>query len=164
MPVTTRHGGRRVILIVDDQRLVLQSLQRILESQGLETMGVTSGWGALEVIQSDTSIDAMLVDVVLEDVAGDEVIRRAKRVRPSLPIIAMSGYGDHFEGLADLPFADGYLAKPFEAAQLVEMIERLTDPDSTASARGTRIQDAPLDSPAGRSGLGAEGADPDDAP
>lgn len=146
MGVTTRHARDGVILVVDDQRIVLQAIQRVLESHGFRTMGVSSGWGAIEVLKSDTPVSCMLVDVILGDVSGTEVLEKARSLRPALPLIAMSGYGDYVPGLDKQPAADGYLSKPFDMVELVATITRLTerrpDPPRLDPAKGTKPDDA----------------------
>lgn len=127
MAVTSRHSQEGVILVVDDQRIVLQALQRVLETHGFRTMGVSSGWGAIEVLRSDTPVACAVVDVVLSDISGTEVLQRARQLRPALPLIAMSGYGEHVPGLSSQPAADGYLSKPFDTAHLVAMITGLLE-------------------------------------
>ncbi|RMF72678.1 MAG: response regulator, partial [Acidobacteria bacterium] len=147
MADSERRGPAATVLVVDDDRLVLSSIQKMLELQGHRVLGVSSGWGAVELLQSDTRVDLLLVDLVLEDASGAEVIEHARRLRPDLPVIAMSGYGRHVADFTEIPEADAYLGKPFDNETLLEWVGRLL-----ARAPGARREGPPPPGPAPRPG------------
>ncbi len=156
MPVPSSSGPRPTILVVDDDRLVLASIQRMLEVHGLKTLGVSSGWGAVEVLQAGTRVDVLLIDLVLDDASGAEVIEHARRLRPDLPVIAMSGYGRHVADFTEIPEADAYLGKPFDNATLLSWIDRLTRRRSGPA--GPPGPGRPVDPPPAAPGGGEPGA------
>ncbi|RMH40744.1 MAG: sigma-54-dependent Fis family transcriptional regulator [Deltaproteobacteria bacterium] len=80
------------ILALDDQRETVLSLQRALRPRGFDTEPYTDAARALDALASQPdSYDAALFDVVLPDVSGIDVLRRAKRIAPDLPVVMLTG-------------------------------------------------------------------------
>ena len=70
------------------------------------------------------SVDVAVSDVKLPGMAGDEFLRRAHELRPSLPVILISGGYGYDEVAYEEGGAFGYLLKPFRAEELEEMVAR----------------------------------------
>ncbi len=113
------------ILIVDDEAIVLQSLQMILEHAGFHSVGAPSGSAAIKILESEIPLRLAIVDLILPDIPGEEILNRARELRPGLPLVAMSGFGDRLAQSKNRLELAAFLAKPFEKATLVETIERL---------------------------------------
>jgi two-component system cell cycle sensor histidine kinase/response regulator CckA len=141
------HSGRArgAVLIVDDQREVLLSLQRLLELHGFATVAVQTGAGAVDVLRSRSRLSLALVDIVLEDMDAADLIGEIRRKRPGLPVVAMSGWGTQLEGIFEGVEVEGYLAKPFEGAELVSMILRVLDGAARTSADEAKRTAEPYD-------------------
>jgi len=118
-------GEESLILIVDDEPIVLQSLQMILEHAGYRSVGAPSGSAAMKVLEGETPLRLVIVDLVLPDIPGEEVLARARALRPGLPLVAMSGLGKRLDEVRASDGIDVYLAKPFEKNALVSTIEKL---------------------------------------
>ncbi|MDQ7087085.1 MAG: response regulator [Acidobacteriota bacterium] len=119
-----RDGPR--VLVVDDEPVVLHSLALVLDHAGYSCIPCESGSRAVETLTGDTPLDLALVDLVLPDIPGEEVLAEARRLRPGLPLVAMSGFG---RGAApeqgpEMAF-DAFLAKPFERQALLAKIRDL---------------------------------------
>ncbi len=80
------------VLIVDDERNILLTLNQALQLAGFKTELAASAQLALEVLAS-RPIDAVLMDVKMPDMDGLAALERVKAMRPDLPIIMMSGHG-----------------------------------------------------------------------
>jgi two-component system nitrogen regulation response regulator NtrX len=80
------------ILVVDDERNILKSLQGILEDEGFAVRQAETGRRALEEIAA-AEPDLVLLDIWLPDVDGVEVLKQIKEGRPALPVVMMSGHG-----------------------------------------------------------------------
>ncbi len=80
------------ILIVDDEESIIEALSGILEDEGFEVFGATSGRQALDRIPEVTP-DLVLLDVWLPDLDGLDVLKELKGLYPDLPVIIISGHG-----------------------------------------------------------------------
>jgi CheY-like chemotaxis protein len=106
------------ILVVDDDTDVLDLAVLVLAESGCEVLPAHGGTEALRIIERDSDIDLLFTDIVMPDMDGFALARRARFVRPSLKILYTSGY------LKNLPDGGGaglygkLLAKPWRPAQL----------------------------------------------
>jgi CheY-like chemotaxis protein len=78
------------VLIVDDDVLLLTTLEAMLVDEGFEVVAVDGGHKALTALQAEP-FDAVLIDMVMPEMDGFQTIRECRRINPQLPIIAMSG-------------------------------------------------------------------------
>ncbi|WP_282025594.1 hybrid sensor histidine kinase/response regulator [Limimaricola cinnabarinus] len=119
---THRQGGALRILFVDDDALIAMSSVDLLEDLGHHVIQASSGPQALSVLEGDAPIDLMITDYSMPRMNGGELSRRARELRPGLPILLATGYAELPEGASlDLP----RLAKPYMQRQLAEEIARL---------------------------------------
>lgn len=110
------------ILIVDDNRMILQALSDHLEEAGYDTEVAASGLDALEILKHD-KVDLIIMDIVMPAMSGIEVTRRI-RENPEIsktPVVAFTSQSNH--GQWDDLF-DDYLIKPFGYDTLNQIIER----------------------------------------
>ncbi|MGR3513895.1 MAG: ATP-binding protein [Paracoccaceae bacterium] len=92
-PVASRCGRGQTILIVEDSSDPLGAISDVVSSLGFAVQTVASAHAALEVLKSDASIDVMMADIVMPgDMGGLRLAEAARQVRPSLPILYMTGY------------------------------------------------------------------------
>jgi two-component system, NtrC family, nitrogen regulation response regulator NtrX len=80
------------VLIVDDEKNILLTLQQSLQLAGYRTELAASGQVALEVV-SARPVDVVLMDVKMPDMDGLTALSRLQALRPELPVIMMSGHG-----------------------------------------------------------------------
>ncbi|MEN8184943.1 MAG: ATP-binding protein, partial [Myxococcota bacterium] len=85
-------GG--TVLVVDDDDLVLELAQEFLERAGYEVITAGGGREALERVADGSRIDVVLLDVLMPDLGGEEVLRSLRRDRPEIPVILATGFGD----------------------------------------------------------------------
>jgi len=81
------------ILLVDDEKNILKALSRELASRGYVVVTAQNGFEALDTIASDR-VDLVMLDVVMPDMDGIEVLRKIKELRKDLPVIMMSAQGN----------------------------------------------------------------------
>src|SRR5437762_10625386 len=81
------------VLVVDDDAGLRKSLVRILRSRGFEAEAAASGAAALDAL-STLDPDVALVDLMMPQMDGFEVLRRIKDVRPSVAVIMMTAFAD----------------------------------------------------------------------
>ena len=116
--------GKASVLIVDDERKIRDTLQAYLEMEGFSVLTAASGMGAIE-IATRASPDAIVLDLMLPDLPGEEVTRTLREVSevPILMLTAKSSEDDRVQGLRI--GADDYLVKPFSPRELVARIEAI---------------------------------------
>ena len=118
------------ILIVDDDAIVVQSCVRILEMEGIETQvahTVEDGENLLSAVGSAFPFALILTDVKMPGQDGFEMIRRARKIRPDIPILMMTGYLTNKTMEKGRRYgADNYIAKPFTPDELVDAIKITT--------------------------------------
>lgn len=111
------------VLIVDDDADLLRLLSKVVEGEGLDFVEAHDGESAIFVLQT-SEIDVLLVDKNLPGVSGLEVARFARRERPSIPIIMITGYPtkESLQEAEQLDFTD-YLEKPLDLFELRTSIQ-----------------------------------------
>ena len=78
------------ILVIDDEEIVLHTVSTILAKLGYEPIRALGGRRGLELLHSQ-EVDMVLVDLLMPDVDGYEIIATAKELNPELPVVAVSG-------------------------------------------------------------------------
>ena len=122
------------VLVVDDEPEIVRMLTRMLESRGYRVTAFTSSEQALaEFRRSPSTFHAIISDHTMPRITGLALARAAREIRPDLPVIITTGYGDKVT--AERPARDvtEFAAKPFDAATLTAMLRRALD-----TARGSR--------------------------
>jgi PAS domain S-box-containing protein len=139
-PAPTLRGMR--VMVVDDSATNLEVARRILERFDARVTVADSGLAALALLRTTPDgFDAVLMDIQMPDVDGLEATRRLRRELdlPSLPVIALSGGAmlDQMER-ARAAGMDDFVAKPFEAATLVDTLLRWAPGTVRQSPGGAR--------------------------
>lgn len=110
-----------LILLVDDETLITDSLAYSLRREGFEVKTAVNGTKALEAIEEDEP-DLIVLDLMLPDISGLEVCRRL-RTKSTTPVIMLTARGDEIDRVLGLEVgADDYLAKPFSFRELLARI------------------------------------------
>ncbi len=113
------------ILIIEDERLLADSLRTLLEQKGFQVEVVLDGESGAEYAEMGV-YDLLILDVMMPGLDGYQVARRVRSSRCSTPILmltAKSGLEDRIEGLN--AGADYYLTKPFDSRELLACINAL---------------------------------------
>jgi two-component system OmpR family response regulator len=114
--------GAARLLVVEDDQTILELLSGSLRFAGFDVVTAASGAEALRAVAASRP-DLVLLDVMLPDGDGFEVVRRMRSSGPSGPVIfvtARDGVPDRVAGLA--LGADDYVTKPFSLDEVVERI------------------------------------------
>ena len=100
------------VLIVDDEKNIVSSLQEILTDEGYEIVTAEDGLDALEVVQSEPP-DLVLLDIWIPGMDGIEVLQAIKTYHPEIEVLVMSGHGTIDTAVKATKLgAVGYLMKP----------------------------------------------------
>lgn len=118
------------ILVVEDEQDLGVAIRATLERQGWGVVVAHSARDAFDLVASEPFPSVILLDLALPDLGGDEFLREVRQ-DPRLehiPVIVMSACSI----TPPVPIA-GWLPKPFESKQLIEMIDRLLPMNAAAS-------------------------------
>jgi FixJ family two-component response regulator len=115
-----------VVATVDDDRRVRESIHSVLESAGYDAVMFES---AEDFLESGLlpRLGCVIVDVRLPGLNGVELQHRIRQQQPSMPVIFVTAHDD--DGIRTRALRGGAIAfmlKPFDAAALVETVERAT--------------------------------------
>jgi CheY-like chemotaxis protein len=107
-------GGR--VLLVDDDSGVREITGQMLRQCGFAVTEVASGQAALDALGRGEAYDLVVIDIAMPGLSGVETVARARRDRPGLPVLYITGYAE----TGGNPDADGetLLKKPFRLHEL----------------------------------------------
>ncbi len=122
-PVDRDLTGSATILFAEDEEAVREFAARALSAKGYRVLAGANGAEALELFASHgDSVDLLLTDVIMPELDGPTLVRRARATRPDLKVVFMSGYADvdALDGIQNVQF----LPKPFTLKALAEAVKR----------------------------------------
>jgi len=113
---------KKTILCVDDNEQILSVRTFLLETRGYRVIALTDPHQALEVIANSLpgSLDLLLADLIMPQMDGNELVRRAKEMHPQLPALIVSGTVTAYDRAGR---ADVFLPKG--ACSPAELLERV---------------------------------------
>ena len=116
--------GSGTVLLVEDEPMVRAVAERALTRHGYTVITADNGEEALELLARGEPIDLLLTDVVMPGMDGPTMVEQARKDRPDLKILFMSGYAE--EQLRDSINVDNthFLPKPFSVQELAEAAKR----------------------------------------
>ncbi|WP_214753691.1 MULTISPECIES: response regulator transcription factor [unclassified Exiguobacterium] len=110
------------ILVVEDDAKIARLLELELMHAGYQVEVAHDGRTGLDRALTG-GIDLMLLDVMLPQMSGLEVVRRVKEEQPLLPVLMVTARGDRYDKVSGLDLgADDYITKPFEMEELLARI------------------------------------------
>ena len=119
--------GQDTVLLAEDEDAVRSFAARALRLRGYTVLEASGGEAALDIVRTHPgAIDLLITDVVMPNMDGPTLVRAARRLRPDMRIIFMSGYAEdafrrNEEKAEDLHF----LPKPFGLKQLVAKVKEV---------------------------------------
>jgi CheY-like chemotaxis protein len=115
-----------VALVVDDDPAVLELVAEMLAELGCEVITQQDSAAALAALAQDQRIELLLTDIDMPGIAGHELAKQAKRMRPGVKPILISGRDTDGRGFP-------LLRKPFLQAELARLIREITRKMITAT-------------------------------
>jgi len=118
-------GGKESILVLEDDDLVRDVVERTLRRLGYEVTVATRPSEAI-ALSRETPIDLLMTDVVMPEMTGDALAREIRADRPDLPVVFMSGYT---AGVLDLKVGplDVFAPKPLTAGRIARAVREGLD-------------------------------------
>jgi two-component system cell cycle sensor histidine kinase/response regulator CckA len=119
--------GTGTVLLVEDEPMVRAVAERALTRHGYKVVTANNGEEALEVLERGEEIALLISDVVMPGMDGPAMVEEARKSRPDLPILFMSGYAEEqLRKSIDLDKV-AFLPKPFSVQELAEAARRAID-------------------------------------
>ncbi|HOA96889.1 MAG TPA: SpoIIE family protein phosphatase [Acetivibrio saccincola] len=108
------------ILVIDDEKTILENIKFILELDNNEVITVSNGKEALEIFKNNYSnIDVVITDMKMPEISGMEILKEIKKIMPEMGVIILTGHGDLENAIhAMKEGAFEYLRKPVNADDL----------------------------------------------
>ena len=117
--------GNENILLIDDDREVLNLIKDVLETHGYHVMPASNSLSAIDVFKDNADkIQLVITDIVMPLMEGNELITILKDIKPSIKTVVISGYSDEAINKGDIDF---FLKKPFEGIELLRTVRRILD-------------------------------------
>ena len=117
----------RKVLLVDDSSLARRSTRRILEEAGYEVVEAEDGMAAIERYFVEKP-DVVLLDLVMRGMYGLEVLGKLREMDPDARVVVLSAdIQTSSRDLVQAAGASGFLTKPVEAREMLDMVARASD-------------------------------------
>ncbi|MGE3726103.1 MAG: PAS domain S-box protein [Candidatus Sericytochromatia bacterium] len=116
-------GQGEHLLVVDDERTILNMTKEILETYGYQVTTAVDGLVALNILaeQNANPIQLVLTDMHMPNLDGQELLKRLQKIRPELPLIAATGSMN--EHALDLEGVGEILTKPYSTEVLLKAVD-----------------------------------------
>lgn len=128
------------VLVVDDEEPIRKFVDRVMRDAGYETKTAGDGPDAIEVARTMSTIDLLLTDVMMPQMAGDELARRLRQHQPGLKVLYLTGFSDSlFKERMTLWQDEAFLDKPCTVKGLLQAVSllacgQLTSPTETGAS------------------------------
>ncbi|MFR5856893.1 MAG: ATP-binding protein [Bacilli bacterium] len=119
------------VLLVDDNKINLKVAEKLLESYGIDTESVDSGFVAIEKIQNNEKYDMILLDDMMPKMSGVETLKKLKEI-PGFNITTIALTANALTGMKEKYLSEGfddYLAKPINKDELNRIINKYLNND-----------------------------------
>ena len=114
------------LLIIDDNKDILTALNEFLSKKKYDVVSASDGLDGLKLLESEKQeFDLVITDLIMPNISGVGLISIIKKKYPDIPVIAITGWGEHPEALATEAQADRVLEKPFDLSELDILIREL---------------------------------------
>ena len=115
-------GRQHHILVADDEEDMGDTLKRALMRAGYQVTLARDGLEALRVLHNH-ACDLLIADIRMPRMGGMELLQETRKVNPALPVILITGFGDHASYLEGMRLgAVHFLCKPLRIAELVTAV------------------------------------------
>jgi two-component system, cell cycle sensor histidine kinase and response regulator CckA len=118
-------GARPTVLVVDDEAPMRAIERRVLEDLGYTVLEAAGGTDLVDLLAGGARFDLLIADLDMPMVRGDDMVKRLRRPQPDLRVLYVTGHGDWLMDGRTMAQGEGFLAKPFSAAQLGDAVSQL---------------------------------------
>ena len=119
--------GNGTILLIDDEKMIIDVGIELLEELGYAVQSAMSGREAIDIFLKDRDkIDLVIMDMIMPEMGGGETFDRLKEIDPDVKVLLSSGYSINGQATKILRRGcDGFIQKPFNMNQLAEKVQQI---------------------------------------
>jgi CheY-like chemotaxis protein len=124
-------AAKKTILVIDDEPDTLTYFSSLLQDEGFETMVAENGEEGMKKL-TEKIPDLITLDITMPETSGVRCYRelRENEAYRKIPVIMITGVSDKFQDFIStrkqVPPPDGYLSKPIDEKELIDLANRLT--------------------------------------
>ncbi len=118
---------KKKILVIDDEELIIKSLEKLLEKNGFDVYVAKNGQDAI-VMAEEESFDLIIADIRMPGINGVDTVKAIleKGVSVKRPVIFITGYADEeIKNQAKAINPTAYIYKPFDISILVNEVKKV---------------------------------------
>jgi two-component system response regulator HydG len=143
------------VLVVDDDLANLESVSRIFQREGLNTLCASSGKEALELLRRP-EVSAVVTDLMMPGMDGQELLKLARSIRPDVEVVLMTAYATIETAVAAMKEgAYDFITKPLKRHALIKSVQKALEKQALiAENRDLKARLADLGAPGGRMMVG----------
>jgi two-component system, OmpR family, phosphate regulon response regulator PhoB len=122
------HGMHGLILIVEDEKDLVGTLEYNLQREGFQTVAAYTGQEALTAVEGDPVPDLILLDLMLPDMSGNEICRKIRQEErtKAIPVVILTAKSEEIDRVVGFELgADDYIVKPFSVRELILRIRAI---------------------------------------
>ena len=128
------------ILVVDDEKKIVDIVRAYLEREGFQTMAAYDGKTALDMARSQ-SPDLVVLDLMLPEISGLDVCRALRR-ESNMPVIMLTARDEDTDKIVGLELgADDYVTKPFNPRELVSRVKAVLRRTESAAVKSRKASE-----------------------
>jgi len=122
------HAG--IVLVVDDEAAIVESLTKIFRREGLNVLSATDGNAGLDLLRKHR-VGVLLTDLMMPQTSGMDLLRAAKTIAPETEVVLMTAYGT-VETAVDAMKEGAYdfVTKPLKRAHVVRIVRNALEKQS----------------------------------
>jgi CheY-like chemotaxis protein len=121
--------GSETILLVDDEKMIIDVGQAMLENSGYRVLIAQSGQLAVEAVtEMGNKIDLVILDMIMPGMDGGKTFDRIREIQPEIPVMLSSGYA--ISGQAEEIMrrgCNGFIQKPFNIFKFSKQVRKILD-------------------------------------
>jgi two-component system, OmpR family, phosphate regulon response regulator PhoB len=132
-----------LILIVDDEADLVETVAYNVEREGFRTIRATNGAQALNLVRGEPRPDLVVLDLMLPDISGSDVCRRLKEspATRTIPVLMLTAKADPIDRVVGFELgADDYVTKPFSVRELILRIKAILRRTETPAGPSGRLE------------------------
>jgi len=121
--------GTETILLVDDEKMILEVSKELLEFLGYRVYAAGSGQEAIAVyMEKQKEIDLVLLDMIMPGISGGETFDRLREIDPEILVLLFSGYSINGQAQEIMDRGcSGFIQKPFQIENLSQKVREMLD-------------------------------------
>ncbi|HEY0193415.1 MAG TPA: sigma-54 dependent transcriptional regulator, partial [Kofleriaceae bacterium] len=126
----TRAADAGIVLVVDDEPAIVESLTKIFKREGLTVLSATDGTAGLDVLRKHR-VGVLLTDLMMPNTGGMDLLRAAKTIAPETEVVLMTAYGTVETAVEAMKEgAYDFVTKPLKRAHVVRIVRNALEKQS----------------------------------